>query len=169
MPEQVRECPALIDLIVGLGEALDVLGPNGAGKSTTISLVLGLLRPSTGREGIPWSTLPTNEVLQDFGDNPAEWLAQGTTEMASPISCSAGCSIWRAKATAPSPNWKIRWPQSEFRPRLLRSCAYLELVRPGGGRHSRGGYGHAPEPARSIIMGHANVQGGLLRQRRELR
>ena len=49
-----------IDLIVGLGEALAFLGPNGASKSTTISLLLGLLRPSTGREGIPWSTLPTN-------------------------------------------------------------------------------------------------------------
>lgn len=37
-----------IDLAVGQGEALAFLGPNGAGKSTTISLLLGLLRPSAG-------------------------------------------------------------------------------------------------------------------------
>ena len=41
-----------------LGEAVAFLGPNGAGKSTTINLLLGLLRPSSGRVALfgrsPW-------------------------------------------------------------------------------------------------------------------
>ncbi|HEX7342609.1 MAG TPA: ABC transporter ATP-binding protein [Rhodanobacteraceae bacterium] len=38
-----------IDLEVRRGELLSVLGPNGAGKSTSISLLLGLIRPSAGQ------------------------------------------------------------------------------------------------------------------------
>jgi ABC-2 type transport system ATP-binding protein len=43
-------CP--LDLEVAPGEVLGYLGPNGAGKTTTIRLVLGLLRPTTGRAEI---------------------------------------------------------------------------------------------------------------------
>ena len=61
-----------IDMIVGPGEALAFLGPNGAGKSTTISLILGLLRPSTGRVALfgrsPW--LPAARRL--IGATPQE-------------------------------------------------------------------------------------------------
>jgi ABC-2 type transport system ATP-binding protein len=49
---------------VGRGETLALLGPNGAGKSTTISLMLGLLRPRSGRV----------EVL---GTSPRRALAEG--------------------------------------------------------------------------------------------
>lgn len=38
-----------VDIAVRPGELLAVLGPNGAGKSTSISLLLGLIRPDTGR------------------------------------------------------------------------------------------------------------------------
>ncbi|HEX7339203.1 MAG TPA: ABC transporter ATP-binding protein [Rhodanobacteraceae bacterium] len=38
-----------VDLEIRRGELLSVLGPNGAGKSTSISLLLGLIRPSEGR------------------------------------------------------------------------------------------------------------------------
>ncbi len=38
-----------LDLDVREGEVLGFLGPNGAGKTTTIRLVLGLLRPTSGR------------------------------------------------------------------------------------------------------------------------
>ncbi len=37
-----------LDLTVGRGEVFGFLGPNGAGKSTTISLLMGLIRPSGG-------------------------------------------------------------------------------------------------------------------------
>lgn len=41
-----------LDLDVAEGEVLGYLGPNGAGKTTTIRLLLGLLRPTTGRARI---------------------------------------------------------------------------------------------------------------------
>src|SRR5512144_2683970 len=38
-----------LTLTVRPGEVFGFLGPNGAGKSTTVRLLLGLLRPSSGR------------------------------------------------------------------------------------------------------------------------
>lgn len=38
-----------IDLDVRRGEVFGLLGPNGSGKSTTIKMLLGLLRPTSGR------------------------------------------------------------------------------------------------------------------------
>ncbi|HVR62258.1 MAG TPA: ABC transporter ATP-binding protein [Polyangia bacterium] len=38
-----------LDLRVEGGEVMGFLGPNGSGKTTTIRLLMGLLRPSTGR------------------------------------------------------------------------------------------------------------------------
>jgi len=38
-----------LDLEVAPGEVMGYLGPNGAGKTTTIRLILGLLRPTSGR------------------------------------------------------------------------------------------------------------------------
>jgi len=38
-----------VDLVLRRGELLAVLGPNGAGKSTSISLLLGLIRPDSGK------------------------------------------------------------------------------------------------------------------------
>ncbi|MDU6376470.1 MAG: ATP-binding cassette domain-containing protein, partial [Bradyrhizobium sp.] len=32
-----------------LGECLGVIGPNGAGKSTLLNLIVGLIRPDSGR------------------------------------------------------------------------------------------------------------------------
>lgn len=53
--------PALADLTLTVrrGEVFGFLGPNGAGKSTTIRLLLGLIRPGTGRVRI-------------FGDDAAD-------------------------------------------------------------------------------------------------
>jgi ABC-2 type transport system ATP-binding protein len=40
---------AALDLTIGAGEVFGYLGPNGAGKTTTLRLLMGMLRPSTGR------------------------------------------------------------------------------------------------------------------------
>src|SRR5207245_8413268 len=37
-----------VDLTIGAGELVALLGPNGAGKTTSISLMLGLRRPTSG-------------------------------------------------------------------------------------------------------------------------
>ncbi len=41
-----------LDLDVAQGEVIGYLGPNGAGKTTTIRLLLGLIRPTSGRSEI---------------------------------------------------------------------------------------------------------------------
>ncbi|QUW85556.1 ABC transporter ATP-binding protein (plasmid) [Streptomyces mirabilis] len=46
------EALADLDLQVAKGEVLGFLGPNGAGKTTTIRLLLGMLRPTSGRAEI---------------------------------------------------------------------------------------------------------------------
>jgi len=47
-----------VDLAIGRGEVVAVLGPNGAGKTTSISLMLGLARPTSG-------------TVRVFGQDPA--------------------------------------------------------------------------------------------------
>lgn len=37
-----------LSFTVGTGESFGLLGPNGAGKSTTISMICGLLTPTSG-------------------------------------------------------------------------------------------------------------------------
>jgi ABC-2 type transport system ATP-binding protein len=46
------EALAPLDLEIGTGEVFGYLGPNGAGKTTTIRLLLGMLRPTSGRAEI---------------------------------------------------------------------------------------------------------------------
>jgi ABC-2 type transport system ATP-binding protein len=41
-----------LSLRVGAGEVMGFLGPNGSGKTTTIRLLMGLLRPTSGRASI---------------------------------------------------------------------------------------------------------------------
>ena len=38
-----------IDIKVGAGEIVGLLGPNGAGKTTSFYMIVGLVRPNSGR------------------------------------------------------------------------------------------------------------------------
>lgn len=49
-----------LDLTVHTGEVLGYLGPNGAGKTTTIRLLLGLIKPSSGK-----ATIADKDVTKD--------------------------------------------------------------------------------------------------------
>jgi len=52
-----------VDLAIGTGELVAMLGPNGAGKTTSISLMLGLRRPTGGEARL-------------FGFDPADQRAR---------------------------------------------------------------------------------------------
>ena len=41
-----------VSFAIGAGQMYALLGPNGAGKTTTIRLLLGMLRPTSGRAEI---------------------------------------------------------------------------------------------------------------------
>src|SRR5215468_9404428 len=53
-----------IDLDIRPGETVALLGPNGAGKSTAISMMLGLLHPTSGS-------------VKTLGLDPADAVASG--------------------------------------------------------------------------------------------
>lgn len=53
-----------VDLVVRSGEIVGLLGPNGAGKTVTLSMIIGLLRPTSGHVligGEEVTTLPLHE------------------------------------------------------------------------------------------------------------
>ncbi len=62
-----RQVVALADFSLELerGEVVGIAGPNGAGKSTLISLLLGFLRPSTGRVTI--DGMPSRDYVESHG------------------------------------------------------------------------------------------------------
>ena len=82
-----------LDLEVVEGEALGYLGPNGAGKSTTLALLLGLIRPTSGRASIygldPWGDAP--ELHRRLAYVPSEanakWPAQ-SPRSPPPVPCT---------------------------------------------------------------------------------
>ena len=53
------------------GETFGLLGPNGAGKTTTINMVVGILKPDSGRVMLNGSGDPTDpKVRQNMGNAP---------------------------------------------------------------------------------------------------
>ena len=65
-----------VDLGVAEGEVFGFLGPNGAGKTTTIRVLLGLLRPTSGRATVlgldAWADAPRiHRRLAHLGSDPA--------------------------------------------------------------------------------------------------
>jgi ABC-2 type transport system ATP-binding protein len=67
-----------LDLAVARGEVLGYLGPNGAGKTTTIRLLLGMLRPTSGRAEIfgldaQRDTVAAHRRLAYVGGETALW------------------------------------------------------------------------------------------------
>ncbi|HEV3230019.1 MAG TPA: ABC transporter ATP-binding protein [Solirubrobacteraceae bacterium] len=57
-----------LDLVVNAGQILGLAGPNGAGKSVTLKIMLGLVRPTSGRvELFGEPVRPGSEVLGRVG------------------------------------------------------------------------------------------------------
>jgi len=64
-----------LDLHIPRGELFALLGPNGAGKTTTIKMLVGLLRPTTGRVSVGGHDMATsareaNRLLSFVPDEP---------------------------------------------------------------------------------------------------
>jgi ABC-2 type transport system ATP-binding protein len=69
-----------LTLRVGRGEAFGFLGPNGAGKSTSIKMLLGLVKPTSGRALLLGQPLGSRDVRARIGFLPEhfrfyEWLS----------------------------------------------------------------------------------------------
>jgi ABC-2 type transport system ATP-binding protein len=52
-----------LDLVINEHEVFGLLGPNGSGKSTTIKLILGLLKPTSGRVAV-FGKAPTDVAIK---------------------------------------------------------------------------------------------------------
>ncbi len=62
-----------LDLVVKRGEVFGLLGPNGSGKSTAMKMILGLLRPTSGRAevcGFRAGTLAARRQIGFLPENP---------------------------------------------------------------------------------------------------
>jgi ABC-2 type transport system ATP-binding protein len=56
-----------LDLAVQAGEIYGLLGPNGSGKTTLIRLLIGLLKPTSGRAAILGQAMPDKAILSQVG------------------------------------------------------------------------------------------------------
>lgn len=61
-----------LDLRVDKGELYGMIGPNGSGKTTAIKMLVGLLRPTSGRAFVLGEKVPVKRALGQIGYMPQE-------------------------------------------------------------------------------------------------
>ena len=61
-----------LDFRVEEGEMYGLLGPNGSGKTTTIKMLVGLLRPNSGKAKVLGRTIPSRNIMPKIGYMPQE-------------------------------------------------------------------------------------------------
>ncbi len=64
--EAVRE----VSFSVGRGEIFGFLGPNGAGKTTTLKMLVGLIKPTSGRATLLGAEVPSPAAMRRVGFLP---------------------------------------------------------------------------------------------------
>ena len=62
-----------LDLDVAHGEVFGFLGPNGAGKSTTVKMLLGLVRPTSGKVQVLGGSVENLAVRRQLGFLPEQF------------------------------------------------------------------------------------------------
>ena len=64
-----------INLDIKKGEIIALLGPNGAGKTTLISIICGIVTPSSGKV-----TVEDFDIIDDYRENPFKnWISSSRT------------------------------------------------------------------------------------------
>ncbi|MCP9981383.1 thiol reductant ABC exporter subunit CydD [Actinomadura madurae] len=83
-----RDAPALDDfsLTVHPGETVALVGPSGAGKSTALSVLLGFVRPDSGRVLVDWDDLATFSL--DAWRAQIAWVPQRPYLFAGPVAAN---------------------------------------------------------------------------------
>lgn len=77
-----------ISFEVHAGEIVGLLGPNGAGKTTTISMILGILAPSSGRIEVLGKEIPKEKAV------PPAYAFEGMRELLVAGSVSISNLVW---------------------------------------------------------------------------
>ena len=58
-----KEAVKNLNFKINKGEIIGLLGPNGCGKTTTIAMILGLLKPTSGKIIIKKKILKKKELI----------------------------------------------------------------------------------------------------------
>jgi ABC-2 type transport system ATP-binding protein len=91
-----------LTLKVGRGEAFGFLGPNGAGKSTSVKMLLGLVKPTSGRALLLGEPVGSRDVRARVGFLPEhfrfyDWLSASELLMLHGKLCGMGESALRSR------------------------------------------------------------------------